>query len=375
MAASVGLQRLMRLALFLLLALVPLLLITPALAQEPARPALRLRYQEPEGPAVCSGEALLREEIRTRMGYEPLQEDAEDEAVVTVAVRGDHLVARVDYRNAAGEVFSQRAFEVPNVACGCFRLLFYVASSIEFTLTPVEIREREPAPAPVCPEPPPRRTVSPALRDAPPPPRPPPPSSPAAPADPALKPFQLGVGALGGAGIAEEAFAGGYALFRLRWPDLSVALEGRILRIASRERAATAVIERSNTDSSMPPPPPQLIIAEWQRTRGVLAVALVPCAHGRRLFACGVLEAGSLSLSERSPDAPRTAHKSMPGHMHLDAGLRAGVELPVGPALSFHVFTELLSTFMPLEAEPTDVGALLSSQLTATLGAGVLLAL
>ncbi|MGK3971684.1 hypothetical protein WMF38_08185 [Sorangium sp. So ce118] len=333
-------------------------LAADALAAEPTRRVLRMHYSEDAPAASCPGEAALREQIQLRTGYDPFREDAPEEVAVAISPRGDDLVATVKYRDAGGEVSTQREFDVPNRDAACDLLTSYVALSIAFTLTPFGFDGRAPAAAPPRPAAPPLEPPEPPRRG--PPPRPEPASAPGRP----WKTMLAGAGALARIGAGSDLLGGLSCIVRARWSRrVTVSLESRNVFLPP------AVDARKVTDGSAPDTsaPGGSSKARTLYTKSIISGALASCLHTSDLFVtCGLAEAGTLLLSTQPDGNPDTAL------LMMALGLRGGIELALDDTLWFYAHTELLAAFR-LEEAPT-IGALRTPHLTASVGAGLLAA-
>ncbi|WP_437593402.1 hypothetical protein [Sorangium sp. So ce1000] len=319
-----------------------LLLSAPALAAEPIRRALRLRYSEDPRAASCPGERALRERIRLRMGYDPFREDAPEEVAVAIAPHGAHVVATTTYRNADGRV-SGRGFDVSHGDDACEQLTDTVALAIAFTLTPFASEERAPAAAP------PRPEIAPA--------RPEPAGKPAEP----WHSMMVGTGAMMRLAVPDGLFGGGSWLVRVRWSQrLSFSLESRNAVILPMPGA------RGDGEASSPDPrgsSNKRSTHVHRHTSGAFA----PCLHtGDLLVTCGLVEIGTDQRVDRSSlatDVPL---------LFMALGLRGGIELALSDAFSFYSHAEVLVAF-GLHAPPL-AGGLGPPRPSASIGAGILAA-
>lgn len=333
--------------------LASLLLGAPASAAEPARRVLRLQYSEEARAAACPGEAALREQIQARTGYDPFREDAPEEVAVAIVPRGAALVATVKYRDAGGNVSSQREFDVPSSDAACGQLTSYVALSIAFTLTPFGLDERAPAAAA------PSEVALPATpRASQPAPRPQPAIAPGKP----LHSTQLGAGALARIGVTGEVLGGFSCSLRSRLSrSVTLALESRNVFPAFAPGARTGGAGADQGASS----PAEGSAEQALYTRSIVSGAIASCFHLRDpLVGCGVVEVGTLLLSGQ-PGGDLDAILLM-----MALGVRGGAEVALSDTFWFYAHGELLSAFRLQDAPAID--ALRTPRLTASVGAGLL---
>ncbi|WP_438029632.1 hypothetical protein [Sorangium sp. So ce233] len=335
--------------------LASLLLGAPASAAEPARRVLRLQYSEDARAASCPGEAALREQIQARTGYDPFRDDAPEEVAVAIVPRGADLVATVKYRDAGGNVSSQREFDVPSSDAACGLLTSYVALSIAFALTPFGLDERAPAaaaPSEVA------LPATPQARQPAPAPRPEPAVAPVKP----LHSTQLGAGALARIGVTGEVLGGFSCSLRSRLSrSVTLALESRNVfpAFAPDTRTGGAGAEQGA------PSPAGGSAEQALYTRAIVSGAIASCFHLRDpLVGCGLVEAGTLLLSG-PPGGDLEAILLM-----MALGVRGGAEVALSDSFWFYAHGELLAAFRLQDAPAID--ALRAPRLTASVGAGLL---
>jgi hypothetical protein len=345
----------MRRPLLFNIVLTSLLLGAPASGAEPARRVLRLQYSEDARAASCPGEAALREQIQSRTGYDPFREDAPEEVAVAIAPRGADLIATVKYRDAGGNVSSQREFDVPSSDAACGLLTSYVALSIAFALTPFGVDERAPAAAassevalPATPRP---RQPAPAPR----------PERAIAPARP-LRSTQISAGALARLGVTGEVLGGfSWALRSRLSRRVTLALENRnaFRLLAPDARTGGAGAEQGTSI------PAGGSAEQALHTRAIISGAIASCFHLREPFVgCGIVEAGTLLLSGQ-PGGDLDAILLM-----MTLGARGGAEVALSDTFWFYAHGELLAAFRLQDVPAID--ALRTPRLTASIGAGLL---
>lgn len=304
----------------------------PAQPAKPAKPAplsddrlqARLTYAVGPGVSQCPGEERLRQEVSLRMGGDPFQPEARASVSVTVDRRGGSLVGRVVYLGPEGQRSYDRELSVEDTPCSCWSLVTSLAVATTFALTPFRPPEEAapPQPAP-CPQPRPCPLPSPRPQPR---PQAPPPSAPGAP-PPALPEIQLGAGGLLAVGPGKDATGGGFAVLRLRWPIVSLGLEGHLHATSG---------------------------AQGDRGTPLLASAmfgaLAACAHQGLLHGCAVGQLGALRLRAAAGGSPDDLHAL------LGAGVRAGLALPLGDHALLELRAELLGTAAPSRIRVARVG-------------------
>lgn len=328
-----------------------LLFSAPALAAEPTRRVLRMRYSEDARAASCPGEGALREQVRLRTGYDPFREDAPEEIDVAIGPRDAMLVAVLRYRDEGGRVSAPRYFNVPDGDAACELLTSFIALSIAFTLTPFGRDEQAPAAAPPRPElaPPPAPP-----RSRPPPARPVPASEPAG----IWSTLRGGTGVFAQIGLTDQLVGGASWFCRVHWSNrLSFALEARLASIPLSSGASAGGWSLGTSSSD----------GEPMHTRILTTNALVPCLHTNELLAtCALVELGLLTLTGQ-PGSDRTVLL-----VFVALGLRTGVELALNDWLSFSTHLDLVTAVGLQERSHVDI--LRAPHLSASVGAGVIAA-
>jgi hypothetical protein len=199
-----------------------------------------------------------------------------------VAARGRSLAALIELTNASGKVVGHRALEA--AAHECPDLIEAMALAISLAIDPVTASRRAQAP-----------------------PRP-------------KKRWRPIIGAGGGLslGAAPRAAATTRLLLGLRWPRISLAMEGRFDPPASDEVGGNAEI------------------SSW-----LAGGSLLGCGHHHWFFGCGVLTTAALRGEGRALVDAR-AH-TLP---YLATGLRAGSLVGLGDRWSLQVHAELLAALV-----------------------------
>lgn len=322
-----------------------------------ATPSARLVYSRTTEASSCPDEAELRKAVATRLGYDPFFAWAKQTVVVLISRPKGKYVAKLQLVDEQGVAHGNR--ELVSRSATCAEVFEASALAIGIALDAEAADEAEPKSTTQQREPP-----SPVPAPAPSTPASPPPAAPAetAPAAsaPAAKPtagpgagaglsWALSIDALASAGTAPSLAPGvaiGATLALLPW---SLSLELRADAPESQSRAAS--LGGGSVVSSMS------------------AVDLVPCGNVSYFALCGL---GMLGVTDAwgADITPQQARSTL----FAAAGLRAGVELPLGASffLRAHAdgFFDLHRATLSLGQEaPNDVWS--APSVGGTLGIGV----
>jgi hypothetical protein len=291
----------------LLAASAVLLVALPARAERP-HDAVTLEYlPSPAAVALCPEAGFLALEVRLRLGYELVQRSAPNHLTVKVDRAEGRFRSIGEMRDDAGNVILAKTHS--EIDCTAALISMAISVSIKFTRPP------EPSEPPEPPEP------SPPVTDPPeepepaelPPPSPPTPE-PAAPTLPERRRFEAGVTSVFSIGLAPSVLGGVGWFVGVRWPAVSVALEGRALF------APDATIAQATTRDGY--------------HFSFAAISGVGCY--RRAWALGCLraEAGSLWLGGDGTVVNF-------GRVTVaDLGFRVGAEWPVTPWLAIRAYAD-----------------------------------
>jgi hypothetical protein len=283
----------------------------PALAS----PSARLIYSRPPEAATCPDEEAVRAAVAARLGYDPFFPWAPTTVVVDVTRTDSRFRADVRLIDEHGLVRGARHLETKGSECT--DLMAAMALTISIVVDPLSLTSASPVPQsedstttlPVAdpPQPPPSAPVMTPLQ--PPPPAPPLP-------DPIHA--YAGAGVLGSVGTAPAVSFGGDLLVGVRQRALSLEVDVRGELPASRALAAGTV--------------------QTERLIG----SLVPCLHlGVSLFcAVGSVAWVHASGSGLTEDGGGSA---IAGAL----GVRAGVELRLGPIVRIRGYADLLAELFP----------------------------
>ena len=151
--------------------------------------------------------------------------------------------------------------------------------------------------------------------------------------------LQLGAGLAGAIGQAPSLSAGFLLEARLRWPRVSLGLEGQV---------------------DIPVLAPLL---HGQVTSSLLGGTVSPCLHFGLLAACGLLEAGALHTSASGFEQSNSVWSP-----HLAAGGRAAVEFELSPRWTVRAQAELLVRVVRIILTVDEQQAWLSAPLFGGLG-------
>ena len=292
--------------------------------------AYQLSYRVDVADAGCPDEEAFQRQVADRLGYQPFTVTAERALVTTVERSGPGLMARISLLDREGKVVGERSLRTSELDCAGLMetvvLDICIVVDPARVLSPSVLGPREPGeidPALHSPAAPPQGELVPG-------------PTPPAPADegpsppeiqridstqeeegPGTRPELLaGAGLIAAAGATAEPCLGSALWLGIRWPLVSVSLEGR----ADLPSAAPASGGEVRTS--------------------LLTGSLVPCIHYRSLGACVLLSAG-VQRGE-GVDLARARRSDTP---HLAGGLRAVGEWKVLGPMTFRVWLELLYPF------------------------------
>jgi len=299
-----------------------LVLVSAAASAEPPPVelphAMRLEYRVSPGAKRCpaDGEHLLRASVGTHAHFEPFDANAPARLLATVQQSAAGYVARAEVFDGAGvSLWSREIIPLP----ACDEAIETLAFAIAFRLEPPKTA---PAPSPTPPAAPPAPAPPlcvPAPEPA--PARPPEPTKPPAAAEAAdARRVLVGAGMALGFGVASTPAAGATLDLGIRWPVVSVSLEGRAYLPA-----------RLNVEGSAK------VVSTYRLTG-----AFVPCGHWRVLVACVPVEAGR-----------QQGHADASGRevdlFFAAVGLRLGAVLPLPLGVSVRASgSALFATSQPM---------------------------
>jgi hypothetical protein len=292
-----------------------LLATTVARAQGTAEARLQYDAVEP-----CPGEALLREELRRRLGRDPFAASADALVRVTIERTSDKLVATYQLQGSGADW--TRTYAVKGTSRHACELVIE-GVAVELAVELPALPAAAPAPAPASPSPAPvpaPASSSPAPVPAPASPGPAPAKVPAP-----ERPFALRVGAAG-------------------WVDLGVVPHPVFgLRVEAGARVGIFSVAGElhwipSSDANLP--------SNYELNTTLLAGALVGCVHVDRhasFAGCAVIEVGQtqrLLVGQYVLPAP---HYSL----YAGAGVRARMEVPIGAHFYFHANAQVLAGQVP----------------------------
>ena len=299
----------------------------------------RLSYVRGKGAESCPDEPSMRGSVAERLGYDPFEAKASKLVAVAIVRDGSGFHAQIEVRDEAGKVLGKRRLDSKGGDCG--ELAGAVSLDIAIAIDPIAATT---APLPL---PPVEETdegsadASTASTEAASVPEPKAPietsnvtSTASSGADEAtsgdassrenvreLRVLASGgiagtVGVVPGPGIA---FIVGGAL---RWPRVSLGLEGRV--DLPQEQAVSGTSGGSAFNGTF---------RAW-----ILSVALVPCVHRSIALVCALGALGSMQATT-SGVVGNQAHGATDGTKWAAAGGRLGVEVPFSDGLfgRFHV--------------------------------------
>jgi hypothetical protein len=290
---------------------------SPAWAQPPPHIAIQLDYVlGPRGDKLCPNASEMRDALRADFGYDPVRDDATWR--VTVAVNpgpGRIIQATMELRDPAGNVVwkdhKKARFD------DCDTLISGVALSIRISIDhrvpPIQPKP-EPPPEPAVPEskPEPEALEPVVARPMPATPEPalavgrPAPEEPSEPRAKRPK-VRAGLGTTFAMGDAPDLAVGLSAQVGVRWPIVSISLEGR---------------------GDIQP-------EDGGLETGRISGTVVPCVHHGMLFGCALGTVGRQSASYEIEDDSA---------WFGGGGVRAGIELPVIDPVALRLSGDLVAT-------------------------------
>ena len=253
----------------LLAASAVLLVALPARAERPNDAATLEYLPSPATVALCPAAEFLALEVHIRLRYALFQPSAPNHLTVKVDRANGRFRSIGEMRDDDGKVIFARTYS--EIDCTAALVSMAIGVSIQFTKPP---EPPEPSPA----EPPPPSPPEPS------PPSPPPPQPVAPPGAstplPERRRFQAGVAAVFSVGTAPTVVGGVGWSVGVRWPSVSVALEGRALF------AAAATIKESPVRDGY-----DFVF---------VAISGSGCYHPSWLLVCARAEIGNLSFGNTS---------------------------------------------------------------------------
>lgn len=315
-----------------------LLIALPARA-EPAQDAATLTYLPSRAAvAVCPAQDFFALEVQIRLGYSLFQPSAPNHLTVKVERVNGLFRSTAEMRDDSGNVTFTRDFS--EVECALVLVSMSISVALEFTKPPEDSEPSSPAPPP-----PPLQPLPPPPCPRPPAPELPPPAT-APPPVPDRRRFQAGIGSVFSIGIAPTVVGGVGGFLGVRWPGVSLALEGRALL------APAATIEQASVHDGY-----HFVFA---------AVSGTGCYHPAWAFLCVRVEAGNLSFGSSGADVG-------PSRMSiLGLGFRLGGERTLTPWLALRAYVEILEQPVTSVIRDREMGPIIwtQPQLSGSVGLG-----
>ncbi len=287
------------------------LLCEPALGDVP-RP-VRLDYDRQAGAAACPDDATIRAGVKSRLGYDPFSDQANDRMRVTVRESGRVLEARIELVDAVGNLRAERRLVSHGGDCA------ELASSVELAMA-IAIDPLGTAPPPTEEKPAaggastndtlraPERGGSAEVATTGP-----------SPSGPIAKRVEIGLfGAFGWLPAANLGFR------------VSGGLQGKMLSLSLEARADLPASKSLRVGE----------VSAW-----LLAGSLVPCVHARWTSVCALATLGAMHVAGGGGlENPR--HTTLP---YLAFGIRAAVSLPLTPRLSLALQGEVTTPITEIQ--------------------------
>jgi hypothetical protein len=318
--------------------LAALCLLSPRALAAPLRAdPVQLVYTLGKGAGSCPDVETLRRNVVREMGYDPFLPDAVPRLAVMVERRAGEFWVAMSLRNEAGEI--EWNMTTMHSSGPCRELVDALGMSIAIRLEPDPARSSRACPAlpappvpPAAPAPkcPPVEEVAPAK-----------PVDAVADAVPYRPLIFVGAGPLLAVQVPFAVSPGGTLFVGLRWPHVSIAVEGT----GVLPYTAGTDNQRVNTSS--------------------LTLGGALCGHFGILFGCGIIDGGGLWWIAL-PGMPPA--KSLPWAL-VNAGVRVGVKVSVtrifellpyadavGTLTSFYLGTQGRTSVLPPERTVVRVG-------------------
>ena len=279
-----------------------LLIALPARAER-ANDAATLEYLSSRATiALCPAADSLALEVQLRLGYELFQPSAPAHLTVKIDRADGRFRAIAEMRDDDGNVLFARTHS--EIDCTQAVLSTAISVAVYFTKPPEDPEPsppNEPPPTPACPEP-----------EAPPAPPPPLPERPR---------FQAGVASVFSIGVAPSVLGGVGWFVGVRWPRVSLALEGRALF------APSATIARAPTRDGY----------HFE----FAAVSGTGCYHPAWAFICAGAGLGSLAFGNTGIDISSNRPSI------LSFSFRVGSDWILTPRIAIRAYAEM--SLQPLE--------------------------
>lgn len=282
----------------------------------PASPrTITLTVEAAPGLSRCPDAASLRELIAARLGYDPVQRDAETAFVVRFSEEAPAIVASLQRRSRDGAARGSRAMR--SETGDCLELASSVALAAALAIDPeasARAAAAPPAPAPEVAKEPPAAA-------------PPPPPAPAPPAEVAAAPTSpgpawalvVGAGPTVGAGHVPGVSVGPRAGVGVRRGALALEIAGTAI-VEGTEAVGSGAVGASTMFASLLP------CARWTASPSWSGDL---CAEGQ----LGALFASAEGVDRASPTTRPVGA----------VGARASVELPLGAPLSVRLTTSVVA--------------------------------
>lgn len=281
-----------------------LLDVSLARAERPRRPSVRLEYERKKGAEQCPDEASLRAHVAAQIGRDPFTPDGSWRVVASVARRGAGFVANMEAFENDGKTWTPGPIADPS----CARLVNEIlALSIA-----VELSEPPPEPPPATP---------PVVATAPPADQPAPLAESPAPQEPEAMRLRLAFGTGVEIGVGPTPSPVFSLSVGVRWPIVSLALEGRTdLPLTGAGEGGASVQTH------------------------VVAGSVLGCLHANALYAygCGLLAFGV----QRGGDVRSLS--AYPSTAYAATGGRVGLEIPFASRFAVNVAGDVLAALNPI---------------------------
>ena len=257
---------------------------------------------------LCSDEQAFRDAVGVSFdGFDAFEPAQPDEATIpmplkrleiSIVRRKTEVTATMEWFGAGRSFLYRRELTQPITECDRLFRSMVSSAAIAITVAKTPLPDQPPSPAPGAPAP--QRALA--------------PPSPAAPADAPRPLFRIGAAPLLAFKITPGLAAGVAVETAVRWPSVSLGLEGRLLVSPSEDAAGVEGVAIDTT---------------------LAAMAAVPCFHIGWFFGCGLLELGAIRFTGGDGVEPETRDP-----LFAAGGLRAGIEWPFTERFAVRGFAE-----------------------------------
>ncbi len=315
-------------------------LLLAALAPAGDRPTATLVYTRGAGAGSCPDETAIKQSVAVRLGYDPfVASDAKKTIVVAIVKQGAELKAQIDVRNPEGKTEGTR--KLSSSGDDCTELASSITLAISIAIDPLNLGAPSSSVSSSASTSSSPSASTTAHRV---PPYVPPSATTDVPQVPRDSEWVASLGAVAAMGAAPSLTFGGTASIARRWPWWSIGAELRADLPASNEG-----LNGGEVQSNL-----------------ILGTAFA-CLFRQVLFGCPMVSVGAIHGTGARAEIVKSESR-----LYLAAGLRLGIEAPIGEWFAFRVFGEMLGTFTRVELRINNERAWITPILNGSLGAATL---